>query len=381
MLSNETRTLYTIFSITLMGVIGVSILSPALPGIRNEFGITNAEVVMLISAFTFPGIFFAPVMGMLADRFGRRKILVPCLFLFAIAGVGCAFVDFRAMLLLRFLQGIGGSALIALSATLIGDIYEGIERAKALGYNASVISIGIVSFLPLGGILAHFSWRLPFFTFAVALPIGIAAAFIPSPEVRPQKIHVYFLNTISLLKNGKLLLEFASGMAVFIILYGAFLGYFPILLEDKYKLDPFLISLLLASMNGFAAVFSSRLGYFVKRFGSIKTIRFGYACYSLSMLIIPFIPLHLLILSTFILGIGHGMVMPAIQNLVLSTAPAKQRAMVMTTFGSVMKTGQTLGPVIASIAYLYSFNAVFLVMAGIAAIFFIVYIFFSVEQS
>jgi len=367
------RTLYTIFSITLMGVIGVNIISPALPGIRDAFGITNAEVVMLISAFTLPGIFFAPIMGILADRLGRRTVLVPCLFLFGIAGVGCAFADFRMMLFLRFLQGIGGSALVALSSTLIGDIYEGYERAKALGYNASVLSLGIVSFLPLGGLLAHYDWRLPFLAFSVAIPVAIAVAFLPSEIRSEEPIRVYFSNTIFVLRNRTLLLQFLSAIVVFIILYGAFLGYFPILLKDRYNTDPFIISLFLASMNGFAAFFSSRLEYFIRRMGSIKTIQTGFLCYALSMLFMPYLPLNMLIASTFILGLGHGIVMPTLQSLILSKAPPYYRGIVMSTFGLVMKTGQTAGPVIASVVYLYSFNAVFLVMAGIAGLFLLLY--------
>jgi len=367
------RTLYTIFSITLMGVIGVNIISPALPGIRDAFGITNTEVVMLISAFTLPGIFFAPIMGILADRLGRRAVLVPCLFLFGIAGVGCAFSDFRMMLFLRFLQGIGGSALVALSSTLIGDIYEGYERAKALGYNASVLSLGIVSFLPFGGLLAHYDWRLPFLAFSVAIPVAIAVAFLPSEIRSEEPIRMYFSNTIFVLRNRTLLLQFLSAVVVFIILYGAFLGYFPILLKDRYNTDPFIISLFLASMNGFAAFFSSQLEYFARRMGSIKTIQIGFLCYALSMLFMPFLPLSLLIASTFILGLGHGIVMPTLQSLILSKAPPEYRAIVMSTFGLVMKTGQTAGPVIASIVYLYSFNAVFLVMAGIAGLFSLLY--------
>ncbi len=363
-------TLAIIFSITWMGVLGVNIISPALANIRDGLLITKPEAAMLITAFTLPGVFFAPVMGVIADRFGRKRILIPSLFLFGIAGVASAFVDYEVMLVLRFLQGIGASALVALSSTLIGDFFEGLDRVRAIGYNAAVLSLGVVFSLVLGGVLADFNWRLIFITFSIALPIGVSVYFISTPEVSSQEsIGKYFVDTVSFLSNRSLLLHYASGIAVFIILYGAFISYFPMLLKDDFSIRALFVSLILASMNMFAAFFSTRLEYFVRRFGSIKTIRYGFLCYSLSMLCIALLPFPLLLISTLILGLGHGMTLPAIQDLILASAPDNHRGIAMTTFGWVLKIGQTLGPVVASLALLYSTEAVFLTMAGIGAVF------------
>lgn len=372
------RTLYTIFGVTLMGVIGVSILSPAFPEIRTVFNISDSEVALLISVFTFPGIFFAPAMGVLADRFGRRKVLVPSLLLFAVAGVGCVFVDFQTMLLLRFLQGIGGSALVALSAALIGDIYEGIERTEALGYNASVLSIGIVSYLALGGLLAHYSWKLPFFTFSLAIPVAIAVLFIESPDTKSREpIRRYFINSAMLLKNKEIVVQFISSMAVFFMLYGAFLLYFPLLLGRR-EIDPIITGLLLSSMNAFTAIFSSRLKYFVKKFGNVRTIQLGFGCYALGLLTIPIFPFELYLLSTLIFGVGHGIVMPSLQNLVVSTAPDEYRAVVMGLYGSILRAGQTIGPVAAAgVAAVFSPNMVFYLSACIGVFFSVIYFFYK----
>lgn len=367
----ESKTaLATIFSITWMGVMGVNIISPALANIRDGLLITKPEAAMLITVFTLPGILFAPIMGVIADRFGRKKILIPSLFLFAVTGVGCAFADYQIILFLRFLQGIGASALVALSSTLIGDLFEGMDRVRGIGYNAAVLSLGVVFSLMLGGVLADFNWRLIFIAFSIALPIGISVYFISTPEVSSEEsIKKYLTDTVSFLYNRTLILHYASGIAVFVILYGAFLSYFPMLLEDDFAIGAFLISLILASMNIFAAFFSTKLDYFMRKFGSFGTIRYGFMCYSLSMLCIALLPFPLLLVSTFILGLGHGMTLPAIQELILSSAPESHRGIAMTTFGWVLKIGQTVGPVIASIALIFSTEAVFLVMAVIGAAF------------
>ncbi|MFW5705665.1 MAG: MFS transporter, partial [Bacteroidota bacterium] len=92
-----------IFAITLIAVMGVASITPAFPKIRDALGLTNQQVGSLITVFTLPGIFLNPVLGVLADRYGRKTIIVPSLFIFAVAGTACAFAEeFNTLLILRF---------------------------------------------------------------------------------------------------------------------------------------------------------------------------------------------------------------------------------------------------------------------------------------
>ncbi len=100
--------LHVIFGVTLIAVLGTSSITPALPEIRDALGISSGQVGLLITVFTLPGTLLTPVAGVLSDRYGRRKVLVPSLFLFGIAGVACALAtDFGLLLVLRTLQGVG----------------------------------------------------------------------------------------------------------------------------------------------------------------------------------------------------------------------------------------------------------------------------------
>lgn len=74
--------LHVLFGVTLMAVLGVSRITPVLPEVRDAFGVTSGQVGFLISVFTLPGIALTPVLGVLSDRHGRRKILVQALLLF-----------------------------------------------------------------------------------------------------------------------------------------------------------------------------------------------------------------------------------------------------------------------------------------------------------
>jgi MFS transporter, ACDE family, multidrug resistance protein len=124
--------LHVLFGVTLMAVLGVSSITPALPEIRDAFGVTSGQVGLLITVFTVPGVALTPVLGVLSDRYGRRKILVPALLLFGIAGGLCAFArGFELLLALRLLQGMGAAALGTLNVTVIGDIFTGARPRSA----------------------------------------------------------------------------------------------------------------------------------------------------------------------------------------------------------------------------------------------------------
>ncbi len=365
------RNLVRIFGITLIGIIGVSILSPAFPEIKTGLGISDFEVAMLVTAFTLPGVFLAPIMGILADRIGRKKVVVPCLFLFGISGSACAFADYKLMLILRFLQGIGGSALTSLAVTLIGDLYKGLERAKMLGYNAGVLSLGLAVYPFLGGILADVNWRLPFLMFSLAIPVGILALGIDYPSIsRKQSLKRYIAESLALLKSRKVLVGFLSGCAVFVVTYGAITIYLSFLLEERFGFDPSVRGLIIAFTFVFVAVVASNLRFFIERFGGTNTVVMGFVGYALSLLIIPFAPnVAVILLAMMLFGFGHGTVLPALQNLVVSIAPTEKRAVVTATYSSMVRIGQTIGPIFASAIAVYSIDGVFLASSLLSLIF------------
>ena len=100
------RNLRIVFAVTLMGVLGVASITPAFPRIIRDLHLAHGQIGLLITVFTFPGIFLSPFLGVLADRFGRKRILVPSLVLFALSGGACGLAKgFHLLLVLRFCQG------------------------------------------------------------------------------------------------------------------------------------------------------------------------------------------------------------------------------------------------------------------------------------
>jgi 50S ribosomal protein uL3 len=107
---------------------GAADLREHAPEVEQAFSLSSGQVYLLISVFALPGVFLTFVAGILSDRYGRRKVVVPALFLFGIAGAACAFApNFGAFLALRFLHlGVGDLEL----ARLLGQLP--IERGHVL---------------------------------------------------------------------------------------------------------------------------------------------------------------------------------------------------------------------------------------------------------
>jgi len=342
------KDLQIVFAITLISVMGVGSIAPAFPRIIQDVQVSSSEIGLLITVFTLPGVFLSPVMGLLADRYGRKKILVPSLFLFGIAGGACLFArHFYLLLFLRFFQGIGAASLGSLNVTLVGDLYSGKERTRAMGYNASVLSVGTAVYPALGGALAILGWYYPFVLSLLAFPVGFMVLYSlkSAAPIVNQGIRAYFANALKSLGNPKVIGIFSASITMFIILYGTFLTYFPLFLAHSFGASPLAIGLILAAMSIATATTSSQLGTLVRLFSDRTLLKASFVIYALSLLMIPFLPrLSLLVIPAVLFGLGHGVNFPCIYTLLTELAPVEYRATFLAVNGMIFRLGQTVGP-------------------------------------
>lgn len=351
----QDRNLLIIFGISLIAILGVASVTPAFPKLEEALNVPPQNIGLLVTVFTLPTVILGPIIGIFADRLGRKKILVPSLILFGIAGAACGFArDFNLLLLLRFLQGIGAASLLSLSVTLIGDLYTGVRRTSAMGYNASVSSMGTATYPIIGGALATMGWNYPFLLPLVAIPIGLLVLFaLKSPEPKGERnLKEYLSNAWIILKNRQLVGLFIASAANFILLYGAYVTYLPKLIATSFGADSFTIGLFLSSISVAIAFTSSQLGRLVRRFSEQTLVRASFVFYALALFIIPFISnLWLLLIPTTIFGIGLGIGFPSIQTILAQLAPKEYLATVISVNGTFFGLGQTLGPLLMGVAY------------------------------
>lgn len=363
--------LWVIFGVTLMAVLGVSSVTPAFPRIARELGIMPQQVGQLVTAFTLPGVFLAPVMGVLADRWGRKRVLVPSLLLFGLAGGACALArDFRLLVGLRFLQGMGASALGVLNVTLIGDLYSGPRRAEAMGYNASVLSIGTAAYPAVGGALATLGWFYPFALPLLALPVGLLVVWqLRNPEPRNGlALGEYLRRTWGSVRDWQAISLFGATFLTFVVLYGAYLTYLPFLVADAFGATSFVIGVLMSGMSLTTALASSQLGRLVKVLRPPVLVGVAGSLYALSLIGIRLAPtLGWLVLPAMAFGVAQGLNIPTLQTLLAGLAPLEQRAAFLSLNGMVLRLGQTVGPMLMGWAFgLGGVDAVLYTGAGLA---------------
>ncbi len=367
--SGTDHNMMLMFGVTLMVVLGVSSISPAFPVIIRELDVSTRDVGLLISFFTVPGAFFAPLTGILADRIGRKRLLVPALFLFGFAGSSCALAtDFRTILVLRFLQGLGATTMGTMNVTILGDLYTGERRTEVLGWNISVLSVGTALYPALGGALAMFGWRFPFLLSMVAVPLGILVAlFLDNPEPENSKdLGGYFGDVLGAVAKKRALGLFAIGVLSFFVFYGSYMTFLPLYLNSEFGTSTLAIGAVMSISSIATAFISLRTGSIAERFGGRRVLTIGYLFFAASMLVIPFAgSLRGIPAPAVFLGVGMGLTIPCIQSLLTAMAPISRRGAFMSINSMVLRLGQTLGPIVMGLVMTFGdFRGVFL--AGFA---------------
>lgn len=377
----ENKNLYIIFGVTLVAVMGVASITPAFPSIINYFQITTQQVGWLIASFTLPGIFLTPVTGVLADRIGRKLILVPSLFVFGLAGFACVFThDFDTLLVLRFIQGIGASSLATINITLIGDIFTGEKRVAAMGFNASVLSIGTATYPAIGGLLTVLGWPYVFVLPLLAIPLGIWVIYgLKNPEPKNRMgLKEYFGNVWKSVNKPIVWGLFISNILVFVILYGSYLTYFPIMLEERFGANSVIIGAAMSVMSLITAFVSSQLPRVNRLLKERSQLLVAATLYFTSLLVVSVaFGWGMVVLALTLFGAGHGIIIPSIQNMLVSMASIQERAAFMSLNSMVLRVGQTIGPLVVGLFYaLGGLTASFLGGAGAAVIMFVLILIF-----
>lgn len=367
------RRLHIIFSITMIAVLGVASLTPAFPKMEESLHISKVQIGLLISAFTLPGIILTPLLGVIADRIGRKKILVPSLFIFAVSGF-CIFLihDFRIIIILRFFQGIGAASLGSLNTTLVGDFFKGEQRPAAMGYNAGILNVSTGLYPLIGGSLATFAWYYPFILPLLAIPVGLFVLFaLPEPEIKKTADMKKYFHAISrnIIKK-EVLGIFIIGIITFLIIYGAFITYMPFLLHQRFGFSSAKIGLIISLSSLVAALVSTQLGKLSKRFGNLNLLKTAFLLYIVASVFFIFAhSFYFLIFSLIIYGTAQALNMPSVQTILANIAPDDQRAAFMSLNGMILRIGQTLGPIIIGIGYsLYNLPGAYLFSAIVSVI-------------
>lgn len=369
--------LQIVFAVTLMAVMGAAVITPALPQVARALDLSPGSVGLLLTVFTLPGVVLTPVLGVLSDRLGRKRVLVPSLMLFGIAGGACALArDLDVLLVLRFLQGCGAATLGMLSVTMIGDIFSGNSRDAAMGYNSSVLSVGTGSYPAIGGALAALGWYYPFALPVVAIPVGLVVLFFldnPEPDAE-ESFGQYVRDVRDSLSNRRTAGLLCATLVSFVILYGPQLTYLPILLDDSFGASPLIVGLVLSSASFTTAIISTQLGRLTRLARGTALVRLSFVLYAVALAAIPLMPsLPFLLVPAVIFGVAQGINLPNVFSLLADSTSTESRGALLALNGMGLRLGQTVGPLaMGASAAALGVTGAYYAAAGLAAAMFLV---------
>ena len=361
-----------LFSVTGVGILANTMLTPNVPDILADFGRSSGSAGVLVGSGALPGVIMAPIIGIMADRLGRKRVLLPCLVVFAVGALVVSVAPgFWTVILGRVIQGAGSAGTINLAVVLIGDHWSGLERTRLIGRNSAVLTT-LLAVLPSvsGGIAEISDWRVSVAVGTLALPVAVLGWFL-LPDTRPgvtRSVGDQLRAAAVEVRRPTLTVTFIAGFGLFVVIFGVFLTALPVHLEQRFDLGPGLRGLFLSVPAIGAVLVSFNLG----RIRGAVAIRSLLVVASLMIAVAAFglaaAPTLILIAAAMLLyGLGEGAVIPALQDVASAVPPPEQRGAVIAAWVSAVRLGQAVGPVGA--AALFAATSTSVAMGAGAVIF------------
>ena len=214
------RVIITVTAIlcALLEIVDTTIVNVALNDMKGSLGVTLTDVAWVITAYAIANVIVVPMSSWLSQQFGRRNYFAASIIIFTVSSFLCGNAStITELIIFRFMQGLGGGALLVTAQTIITESYPKEKRGMAQAIYGMGIIVGPTLGPPLGGYLVdNYSWP---YIFYINIPIGILATiltfiFIKSPKYS-SKLSVKQVDFI-----GIALLSVAVGSLQFVLEHG-----------------------------------------------------------------------------------------------------------------------------------------------------------------
>ncbi len=363
------RSRAVIYATVFVDLLGFGIILPALPFYALSFGAGGFAVGMLLAAYSIAQFVAAPLLGRLSDRFGRRPVLLVCLFGSAASLTATGLADSMGTLLAaRALAGFFGGS-IATAQAWITDRTPAEERTRALGLLGASIGMGFVLGPALGAALSPWGFSAAAFVAGgIAAVNGLVAIFrleesrAPGAEPgAPRRLRIPLaVPGVPPLLTARFLLMFGFvSMEATFALLGA----------RRYGLTAGQMGLVFTFVGIVMAVAQGALvGRLSTRLGDRGTAMIGAATAALMLAVLPWMPA--LAIAVGILGLlaaGQGLVTPSLASLLSASAAAEEQGSVLGAGQSVQALARAVGPAIAGFLFDVGPAVPYVLAAGAAA--------------
>ncbi|WP_298391665.1 TCR/Tet family MFS transporter [Flavobacterium sp.] len=355
-----------IFITMLIDITGWGIIIPVIPKLIQELihgDVSEAAKIggWLTFAYAITQFIFAPLVGNLSDKYGRRPIILISLFAFSLDYLLLAFAPTITWLFVgRIIAGISGASITTASA-YIADVSTPENRAKNFGMIGAAFGLGFIIGPVIGGLLGQFGSRVPFYAAAVLCLLNFLYGYFILPESLSKENRRAFslkrANPIGAFLNLKKYPKLIGLVVSIFLLYTAShavhsnWSYFTIY---KFNWDEKMVGISLGAIGLLVGIVQGGLIRVVNpKLGNEKSIYVGMALYTVGMFLFATATqswMMFVFLIPYCLG---GIAGPAMQAVISSQVPANEQGEIQGTLSSLMSASAIVGPPMMSTVFYY----------------------------
>lgn len=329
---------------------GAHIVAVNLPFYAEKVGIGLTMIGLLIAIYDFAEIVAKPVFGGLADKKGMKKALYLGIIIFILASLLYPFVPPKLLIVVRFLQGLGGASLSAVSLAMVGTLYKD-NKGKAFGIYNAIKGLGYVVSPIIGGVIVMKSNFAGIFYACAGIGfIALLLAFtLPADKQKDSTAFDddddFSLKTLFSVFKNKTLMPWFLIIVINMFFVGILFGFLPVRIHEL-GYDPFNTGLLLTVTTMSYLIVQPVAGWLADKFNQILILRVGMILSCISTAAIPFVTDALLIVTCIIAGIGIGVVWTNSDALVSRLSKENEMGATMGVAGSFKELGDMIGPLL-----------------------------------
>lgn len=345
-----------VFLMSIVSSMG-AVASPALPAMSSTLGIPEARIGLVFTAFTLPAIFALPAVGVIADLYGRKAVVVPGLLLFGIAGTAVGFTgDFRMILLFRGLQGISYTAFNSLTVALLGDLLSGAEESAAQG--SRVLLNKLMSFAgpAVAGILAGLAWQYPFYLYIIGVPAGILVYLRLGSDAETDDLakeddrglRSYAADIRRLIADPYIAGILAGGFFRMVLKYALY-TFLALAVVNQYGGSIGYAGFLVGLYSLIGAGIASQSARITEGMGHSYALVAGFLIAGVAYVAFPLARgLAALTVLVLVHGIGEGIINPVHKSILSQSVRREVRGGLVTSNAIVQNTAKTITPIVLS---------------------------------
>ncbi|SHE11721.1 Metal-tetracycline/H(+) antiporter [Chlamydia abortus] len=377
-IKEQKMVLVILLSNIFIAFLGIGLVIPVMPSFMNIMHLSGKTMGYLVAIFAVAQLLTSPFAGRWVDRYGRKKIITIGLLLFSVSELifGLA-TEVLWLYLSRILGGISAAFIMPGVTAYVADITSLEERPKAMGYVSAAISTGFIIGPGVGGFIAEYGVRMPFFfAAAIAFIACISSIFILKEQLTKEQLkeisaaakHTSFITDLRKSLNPLYIIAF---IIVFVLAFGlsAYETVFSLFSDHKFGFTPKDIATIITISSIFGVVVQIFMfGKMVDILGEKKLIQLCLISGAIMAVVSTLISNFWVVLAvTCFIFLAFDLLRPALTTS-LSRSAGKEQGFVAGMNSTYTSLGNIVGPAVAGILFDLNIHYPYLFAAVIMAI-------------